>query len=94
VPGFMRGYALSFVGRHEGAKMPRKARTFGASYVPGTTWYPGAGGHQLDDPASGILQLGRPGDGGVDFQDLPAMPKITEQTAAMAAGNAAHLADC
>jgi hypothetical protein len=30
--------------------------------------------------------------GKIDFKDLPSVPEKVEQTAAMAAGNAAHLA--
>ncbi|HEU0098869.1 MAG TPA: NAD(P)H-dependent oxidoreductase [Allosphingosinicella sp.] len=43
-------------------------------------------------PASAVAYWVGEAMGDVDFQDLPNIPEIVEQTAAMAASNAAHLA--
>jgi multimeric flavodoxin WrbA len=43
-------------------------------------------------PASAVSYWVGEAMGDVDFQDLPQIPEIVEQTAAMAASNAAHLA--
>jgi multimeric flavodoxin WrbA len=42
-------------------------------------------------PSSAVYWVGE-AMGGVDFKDLPSIPEIVEQSAAMAASNAAHLA--